>query len=151
MLNHCQVDLQFVPKQIYLLMFSTSLIFGQHELISIKVYCCISYYVKICLHGTGLTNLGFTLQRSLRDIAELYGSELSLQGVQEFRSCSDIKTISKICFKAAGISTVLIDDGLMLDKMLNIEQHRDILPFVARILRIERLAEDILDEVRLSC
>ncbi|KAK9059609.1 hypothetical protein SSX86_020313 [Deinandra increscens subsp. villosa] len=87
-----------------------------------------------------------TFKRSLRDIAELYGTESSLQGVQEFRSCSEIETISKICFKAAGISTVLIDDGLIFDKMLVIEQHRSVVPFVGRILRIERLAEDIIDK-----
>ncbi|KAI3682978.1 hypothetical protein L1987_83405 [Smallanthus sonchifolius] len=102
--------------------------------------------------GKALSDVPSTLnfKRSLRDIAELYGFELSRQGVQEFRSHSDIQTISKMCFKAAGISTVLIDDGLMLDKMLGIEQHRDILPFVGRILRIERLAEAILDEARSS-
>lgn len=92
--------------------------------------------------------LRYLLQRSLRDIAELYGSESSLQGVQEYRSSSGIETVSKMCFKAAGISTVLIDDGLMLDKILDIEKHRDFVPFVGRILRIERLAEEILDEVR---
>ncbi|KAI3827082.1 hypothetical protein L1987_01146 [Smallanthus sonchifolius] len=110
------------------------------------VLSTLNFKLKFVYMEHGLTTLGFILQRSLRDIAELYGSELSLQGVQEFRSHSDIQTISKMCFKAAGISTVLLDDGLMLDKMLGIEQHRDILPFVGRILRIERLAEAILDE-----
>lgn len=80
----------------------------------------------------------------------MYGSESSLQGVEKYRSSCGIETISKMCFKAAGISTVLIDDGLQLDKMLTIEQHEDIVPFVGRIVRIERLAEEILDEVR-SC
>ncbi|KAL8223982.1 hypothetical protein R6Q57_019457 [Mikania cordata] len=97
--------------------------------------------------GKALSDVTSTLnfKRSLRDIAELYGCESSLKGVQEFRSWSEIETISKICFRAAGISTVLIDDGFILDKMLGIDQHRHILPFVGRILRIEHLAEDILD------
>ncbi|KAJ9552793.1 hypothetical protein OSB04_016838 [Centaurea solstitialis] len=85
-------------------------------------------------------------QRSLRDIAELYGSESSLQGVQDYRSSSGIEKISNMCFKAAGISTLLIDDGFVLEKMLHIEQHRDFVPFVGRILRIEHLAEEILNE-----
>nr|XP_043629896.1 protein fluG [Erigeron canadensis] len=102
--------------------------------------------------GKALSQVSSTLsfKRSLRDVAELYGSESTLQGVQEYRGSSGIKTISKVCFKAAGISTVLIDDGFILDKMLSIEKHRDFVPFVGRILRIERLAEEILDEGILS-
>jgi len=99
----------------------------------------------------GLTTLSCMSQRSLRDIAELYGSESSLQGVQEYRSSSGIEKISNMCFKAAGISTLLIDDGFVLEKMLSIEQYRDIVPSVGRILRIEHLAEEILDEVRFFC
>lgn len=53
------------------------------------------------------------------------------------------------CFKAARISVVLIDDGLELDKMYNIEWHKKFVPFVGRIVRIEREAEKILDAVRI--
>lgn len=56
------------------------------------------------------------------------------------------------CFGAARISAVLIDDGLELDKMHDVEWHKKFVPFVGRILRIERVAEKILDEVRyLNC
>lgn len=41
-----------------------------------------------------------------------------------------------------------MDDGLELDKKLDIEWHRSFAPLVGRILRIERVAEKILDEVR---
>ncbi|KAI7739475.1 hypothetical protein M8C21_001017 [Ambrosia artemisiifolia] len=84
------------------------------------------------------------MQRSLRDIAELYGCDLSLQGVEQYRSHSGIETITKLCFKAAGISSVLIDDGFILHKTLPITTN--LLPVAGRILRIERLAEDILDQ-----
>ncbi|GJY60763.1 protein FluG isoform X1 [Tanacetum coccineum] len=85
-------------------------------------------------------------KRGLRDIAELYGSELSLEGVQEYRKSAGIETISIMSFKAAGISALLIDDGLKLDKMLATAKHGDFVPFVGRILRIESLAEEILDQ-----
>ncbi|PWA93969.1 Amidohydrolase 2 [Artemisia annua] len=49
-------------------------------------------------------------------------------------------------FKAAGISALLIDDGLQLDKMLVTAKYRDFVPFVGRILTIESLAEEILDQ-----
>nr|GEV68487.1 protein FluG [Tanacetum cinerariifolium] len=85
-------------------------------------------------------------KRGLRDIAELYGSELSLEGVQEYRKSAGIETISIMSFKAAGISALLIDDGLKLDKMLATAKHGDFVPFVGRILRIESLAEEIIDQ-----
>ncbi|KAK6152355.1 hypothetical protein DH2020_014990 [Rehmannia glutinosa] len=88
-----------------------------------------------------------SLKRSLREIAELYGSDLSLDAVQEYRSSSGVDSITKKCLKAARISAILIDDGLELDKKYEIEWHKGFVPFVGRILRIERVAEKILDEV----
>ncbi|KAK7277449.1 hypothetical protein RJT34_22462 [Clitoria ternatea] len=87
-----------------------------------------------------------SFKRNLRDIAELYGSESSLQGVEEYRRVSGLQSISSKCFKAARISAILIDDGLELDRKHDIEWHRSFTPFVGRILRIERVAEKILDE-----
>ncbi|KAA3466345.1 Glutamate-ammonia ligase [Gossypium australe] len=83
--------------------------------------------------------------RSLRDIAELYGTESSLDAVEQYRRSSGLQAISSKCFKAAGISAILIDDGLKLDKKHDIRWHKNFVPFVGRILRIERLAEEILD------
>ncbi|XLU82982.1 hypothetical protein S245_006402 [Arachis hypogaea] len=87
-----------------------------------------------------------SFKRSLRDIAELYGSESSLEAIEEHRRVSGLQSISTSCFKAAGISTLLIDDGLKFDKKHDLEWHRSFTPVVGRILRIERVAEEILDE-----
>lgn len=87
-------------------------------------------------------------QRNLKDIAELYGCEKSLRGVEEFRRLHGLQSVGSTCFNAAKISAILIDDGLSLDKKYDIEWHKTFAPFVGRILRIERLAETILDEVR---
>lgn len=87
-------------------------------------------------------------QRNLKDIAELYGCEKSLRGVEEFRRLHGLQSVGSTCFNAAKISAILIDDGLSLDKKHDIEWHKTFAPFVGRILRIERLAETILDEVR---
>lgn len=102
-------------------------------------------YSRVQIHSDGTC---FTFQRGLRDIAELYGSEVSLRGIQEYRKCSGLQSISSLCFKAAKIAAILIDDGIEFDKMHEIEWHRSFAPVVGRILRIERLAEKILDEVR---
>ncbi|CAK9134026.1 unnamed protein product [Ilex paraguariensis] len=98
--------------------------------------------------GDALSYAPHTLcfKRSLREIAKLYGSELSLHGVQGYRSCFGLESISTMCFQDAGICTILIDDGIELDKKHEIEWHRKFAPVVGRILRIEQLAEKILDE-----
>lgn len=41
-----------------------------------------------------------------------------------------------------------MDDGFELDKMHDIEWHKSFVPLVGRILRIEKVAEEILDQVR---
>ncbi|KAJ8753951.1 hypothetical protein K2173_001849 [Erythroxylum novogranatense] len=85
-------------------------------------------------------------KRSLREIAELYGCENSLRAVEEYRRSNGLEAIASKCFKAGRISAVLIDDGLKLDKKHEVEWHKSFAPFVGRILRIERLAEEILDK-----
>ncbi|KAE9590024.1 putative glutamine synthetase [Lupinus albus] len=97
-------------------------------------------------HALSFSQHSLSFKRSLKDIAELYGSESSLQGVEEYRRGTGLQSICSTCFKAARISTILIDDGLKLDKMHHIEWHKSFTPFVGRILRIERVAEQILDE-----
>ncbi|KAK6126256.1 hypothetical protein DH2020_040001 [Rehmannia glutinosa] len=100
--------------------------------------------------GAAITNALFCIlvsKRSLREIAELYGSDLSLDAVQEYRSSSGVDSITKKCLKAARITAIFIDDGRELDKKYEIEWHKGFVPFVGRILRIERVAEKILDEV----
>lgn len=91
----------------------------------------------------------------MKDVAELYGCEKSLNGIEEFRRVNGLESITSTCFKAAKISAIFIDDGVKLDKEHDIEWHKAFAPFVGRILRIEHLAETILDEVRcfelLSC
>ncbi|XP_022767256.1 LOW QUALITY PROTEIN: protein fluG-like [Durio zibethinus] len=86
-----------------------------------------------------------SFKRNLREIAELYGTESYLDAVEQYRRSSGLQAISSKCFKAAGISAVLIDDGLKLDKKRDIHWHKSFVPFVGRILRIESLAEKILD------
>lgn len=71
-----------------------------------------------------------------------------MQGVEEYRRVSGLQSITSSCFKAARITAILIDDGLTFDKKHDVEWHKNFIPFVGRILRIERLAEEILDEVR---
>ncbi|KOM34807.1 hypothetical protein LR48_Vigan02g095700 [Vigna angularis] len=91
------------------------------------------------------TSLSF--KRGLRDVAELYGTEVSLEGVEEYRRVSGIESITSTCLKAAKFSAILIDDGIEMDKRNEIQWHKNFTPFVGRILRTERLAEQILEQL----
>ncbi|KAK1662808.1 hypothetical protein QYE76_050967 [Lolium multiflorum] len=87
------------------------------------------------------------LQRSLKDIAELYHCEASLEKVEEFRRAQGLSSISSKCFQAANISVILMDDGIEFDRMLELESHKEFVPMVGRVLRIEWLAETIINDV----
>ncbi|ONK60161.1 uncharacterized protein A4U43_C08F15030 [Asparagus officinalis] len=90
------------------------------------------------------------LQRSLRDIVELYGCERSLDGVEKHRKVSGLDLIGSKCFEAANLSAVFIDDGIMFDKILEWDWHKSVVPAIGRILRIEHLAETILNVIYIN-
>jgi hypothetical protein len=83
----------------------------------------------------------------VKDIANLYDCGASLEEIGYYRSTHDTEVLSAKCLESSNLSAVLIDDGLQLDKMYDLEWHKKIFPHVYRILRIEKLAEDILNEV----
>ncbi|KAL5995194.1 hypothetical protein ACLOJK_025252 [Asimina triloba] len=84
--------------------------------------------------------------RSLRDIASLYGCEATLEAIESHRRSSGLHSIVSKCFDASKLSSILIDDGIEFDKMHDIEWHKSFGPAVGRVLRIERLAENIIDQ-----
>lgn len=87
-----------------------------------------------------------SFKRSLRDIAKLYGCEATLSGIEAYRRSAGLHSIGSKCFGVAKISVMFIDDGIDFDKMQEVEWHSCFVPAVSRILRIERLAEKILDD-----
>ncbi|KAF9680218.1 hypothetical protein SADUNF_Sadunf06G0098400 [Salix dunnii] len=107
-------------------------------------------FINAFTEATGTAALSFaphslSFKRNVREIAEMYGCENSLKGVEEYRRSAGLESSSLKCFEAARISAILIDDGLKLDEKHDIEWHKSLAPFVGRILRIETLAEEILD------
>ncbi|XP_065020492.1 protein fluG [Musa acuminata AAA Group] len=87
-----------------------------------------------------------SFKRSLRDIAALYNCRASLDELESHRKSSGLLSITAKCFEAANVSAVLIDDGILFDKMCDLEWHKSFAPAVGRILRIEHLAETILND-----
>jgi hypothetical protein len=90
----------------------------------------------------------FFLQRSVQDLAGLYGCEPTLAAIEQYRQSAGLATISEKCFDAANIEFVLLDDGLTMDKMVSMGWHRKYIPGVHRVLRIETVAEAILNQVQ---
>ncbi|GKV46353.1 hypothetical protein SLEP1_g53338 [Rubroshorea leprosula] len=122
-----------------------------HNIVSVDTtFPFINSFSEATGDALSFTPHSLSFKRNLREISELYGSESSLDAVEEYRRLSGLQAISLKCFKAAGISAVLIDDGLKLDEMHDIEWHRSLVPFAGRILRIERLAEQILDGLHIK-
>ncbi|XP_042373951.1 protein fluG-like [Zingiber officinale] len=87
-----------------------------------------------------------SFKRSLRDLAALYGCEVSLSSLEHHRESSGLLSISAKCFGAANLSAIFLDDGIQFDKMNDWEWHKSFAPAVGRILRIEHLAETILND-----
>nr|XP_010320459.1 protein fluG-like [Solanum lycopersicum] len=85
-------------------------------------------------------------QVNLNEICELYGSSLSLHAVEESRRCLGFEASAAVCFKAARIAILLIDDGIKLDQKLDIKWHERFVPTVGRILQVEHVAENILEK-----
>ncbi|KAK8950724.1 hypothetical protein KSP39_PZI004774 [Platanthera zijinensis] len=100
--------------------------------------------------GEALASVHHTLsfKRNLRDIAKLYNCEASFDAVDRHRKSSGIFSVASRCFEAANISTIFLDDGIKFDKMHDWEWHTRFGPTVRRILRIEQLAETILNDER---
>ncbi|KMZ58598.1 hypothetical protein ZOSMA_75G00310 [Zostera marina] len=98
--------------------------------------------------GGALTDAFNTLffKRSIRDIAELYNCNASLTDVEGHRNLTGFDAIGSKCFSAANISAIFIDDGVDFDKKREWECHSRFVPAVGRIIRIEHLAEKILNE-----
>ncbi|KAG6522460.1 hypothetical protein ZIOFF_019600 [Zingiber officinale] len=87
-----------------------------------------------------------SFKRSLRDLAALCGCEASMSSLEHHRESLGLLSISAKCFGAANLSAIFLDDGIQFDKMNDWEWHKSFVPAVGRILRIEHLAETILND-----
>jgi len=82
-------------------------------------------------------------RRSLRDIASLLECEASEEAILSRRRELGIEKLAALCFQAAHLSAVFLDDGFLPQEILPWDWHRQFLP-VRRILRLEYLAETLI-------
>lgn len=85
-------------------------------------------------------------QRSLEDLGEMYGVEPNEVALKAHRESIGLEAVSEKCFGAANMECVLLDDGLTMDRMLGMGWHRKYIRGVHRVLRIETVAEAVLNQ-----
>ncbi|MBI1249377.1 amidohydrolase family protein [bacterium] len=84
-------------------------------------------------------------RRSLREIAELLSCDPNEQAILARRNELGLEQLTNLCFAAANMEGVLIDDGLLPDEILPLAWHRQFVP-VQRLLRLEVMAEELVGE-----
>jgi predicted TIM-barrel fold metal-dependent hydrolase len=82
-------------------------------------------------------------RRSLREVAALLGCEPTEEAVLARRTALGLEKLTEVCFRAAGLEAVLLDDGFLPDEILPVAWHGRFVP-AHRVLRLEALAEDLL-------
>jgi hypothetical protein len=82
--------------------------------------------------------------RSLRDIAALLSCEPIEEAIVSRRRELGLDVMTARCLQASNLAAVYLDDGFLPDTVLPLQWHRQFVP-VRRILRLEHLAETLLD------
>lgn len=101
-------------------------------------------YAPEILHHDARQTLFF--RRSLREIGELLNCEPTEAAILERRSELGLEALTRLCFDAAHLKAIYMDDGFLPDRILPIDWHQPFVP-TYRLLRLERLAEQMIPQV----
>lgn len=82
-------------------------------------------------------------RRSLKDIANLFNCEPEEREIFAHRESLGLENLTRLCFQAANIQAIYLDDGLQPNHILPGEWHAQFTT-VQRILRLEVLAEQLI-------
>jgi predicted TIM-barrel fold metal-dependent hydrolase len=82
-------------------------------------------------------------RRSLKDLAEVLGCEPDTRSIEHRRATLGLDALTALSVKSAKLGGVLLDDGLSPGTTMPTEWHARRLP-VARLVRMERIVEDLL-------
>ncbi|CAG8533873.1 4964_t:CDS:10, partial [Scutellospora calospora] len=90
-------------------------------------------------------------KRGIRQLAELYGCPSTLDNIKEVQDLMSYNKICETCFKPTGIQSLLLDDGLdPLGGLMDVQSHVGLVDDARRIVRIESIAEKILNDLATS-
>ena len=84
--------------------------------------------------------------RSLRDMADLLKCEPQESVIVAARDSLGLEELTKICFNAANLDAILLDDGFLPEQILPWQWHQQFVP-VRRLLRIEDVAQNLIPQV----
>lgn len=84
----------------------------------------------------------FCYRRSLRDIAALLQCQADEIEIIQQREKLGLEKLTQLCFQAANIESIFLDDGFLSKQILPLEWHQQFLP-TYRLLRLEFLAENL--------
>ncbi|MGH7999836.1 MAG: amidohydrolase family protein, partial [Brasilonema sp.] len=84
-------------------------------------------------------------RRSLRDIATLLNCEAQEETILTHRDSLGLEQLTQLCFSAANLEAIYLDDGLQADSILPLSWHERFV-CVKRILRLEKLAEQLIPQ-----
>jgi uncharacterized protein len=84
-------------------------------------------------------------RRSLREIAALLECDAQEQVIIARRDSLGLEQLTKLCFRAANLEAIFLDDGLQPDSILPISWHEQFI-CTKRILRLEVLAEQLIGQ-----
>eukprot|EP00850_Spirogloea_muscicola_P001872 SM000007S20832 [mRNA] locus=s7:403188:408933:- [translate_table: standard] len=100
--------------------------------------------------GDAVHTLSF--KRSVRDLAAVYGVAPSLQALEARRRELGPEGSAALLLKEAHLAAILVDDGLALGPdpaaALPLTWHRQFVPVVKRVLRLEAVAEQVVQELK---
>jgi predicted TIM-barrel fold metal-dependent hydrolase len=85
-------------------------------------------------------------RRSVRAIAILLACEPTEEAILAQRTRLGLERLTALCYSAAKLDTVLLDDGFLPEAILPLEWHQRFVP-VRRLLRLEMLAQKLLSQV----
>eukprot|EP00850_Spirogloea_muscicola_P001135 SM000004S15005 [mRNA] locus=s4:709686:715436:+ [translate_table: standard] len=100
--------------------------------------------------GDAVHTLSF--KRSVRDLAAVYGVAPSLEALEARRRELGPEGSAALLLKEAHLAAILVDDGLALGPdpvaALPLAWHRQFVPVVKRVLRLEAVAEHVVQEMK---
>jgi glutamine synthetase len=105
-------------------------------------------------HGTALVDhvhTSLSHVRAMKQLAQLYGCSEARRDIKAARDewvRTDYEGLVKICLQ--GTHAIMMDDGLNKDCVHPYQWHRQFLPRVSRIVRIEVVAAEILEKLVLA-
>ncbi len=85
-------------------------------------------------------------RRSLRDIADLLKCEPQESDILTQRDNLGLENLTKVCFSAANLDAILLDDGFLPEEILPWQWHQQFVS-VWRLLRIEDVAQNLIPQV----